>query len=116
MSTLVAREPFAAPAGVVIVKGQSVDSSDPVVKGREHLFQTAEEAAQLLAEPVLTATERPGEDDVILEAVDAPPEETDSPESVAAAEVGSEDRQEPAGGLTTDAVKPVRTRRQQRGK
>lgn len=117
MSVLVARESFAAPEGVNITKGQAVDSKDPVIKGREHLFHTPEEAAELNAEPVLTATETPGEDDVLAEAVDAPPEDTDPEGAIEAAEAGEKAAAEgvdpseaesvedaPAGGLKTSSV------------
>lgn len=86
MTVLRAIESFICPEGS-IGTGDIVDSTDPVVKGREQLFEEIK---------------APQKQDVIATAVEAPPEETDSEESIAAAEVGSEDRED---------KKPVRRRR-----
>jgi hypothetical protein len=97
VTVLRAIESFVCPDGSVGI-GDLVDSSDPLVKGREQWFEEVKV---------------PEKQDVILEAVEAPPEETDPEGAVEAAkaDVPSEAREKPAqGGLTTDDTKPVRTR------
>jgi hypothetical protein len=86
VTVLRAIESFVCPDGSVGT-GDLLDPSDPLVKGREHLFQEVK---------------APEKQNVLLEAVDAPPEETDSESSIEAAEVGSEARED---------KKPVRRRR-----
>jgi hypothetical protein len=70
MATLRCKEPFSADIkGVprVVPAGQLVDSSDPIVKGREHLFESVDahmasrDAAPDTRAAVETATSAPGE-------------------------------------------------------
>jgi hypothetical protein len=79
-------ESFVCPDGSVGT-GDLLDSSDPLVKGREHLFEDIKV---------------PERQDILMVATDKPPEETDSESSIEAAEVGSEARED---------KKPVRRRR-----
>lgn len=95
MTVVRAIESFICPDGSVGA-GDLLDSSDPLVKGREHLFEDI----------------KPKQADVLLTAVEAPPEETDSDESIEAAETGEAeaDNAPVAGGLKTTDV-PARGRR-----
>jgi len=68
MATLRCKEPFSADIkGVprVVPAGQLLDSDDPIVKGREHLFEPVESfmASRVVevSESVETATAAPGE-------------------------------------------------------
>lgn len=70
MATLRCKEPFSADIkGVprVVPAGQLVDSSDPIVKGREHLFESVDahmasrDTAPDTMAAVETATAAPGE-------------------------------------------------------
>lgn len=55
---------FHAPGGVTVIEGALHDSDDPVVKGRESLFEPAEAAVETPAPPapstVETGSARPG--------------------------------------------------------
>lgn len=58
------KEPFAARVGGVprnYTTGQLLDEADPVVKGREHLFEDVETHVEGRREPVEQATAAPGE-------------------------------------------------------
>jgi hypothetical protein len=62
MATLRVKEPFAVDvkgAPRVLTAGQLVDSTDPVVKGREHLFEAIE--AYMVRSSPEQATAAPGE-------------------------------------------------------
>lgn len=62
MATLRVKEPFAVDvkgAPRVLTAGQLVDSADPVVKGREHLFETLDTYMDRKAPEQATAA--PGE-------------------------------------------------------
>jgi hypothetical protein len=64
MATLRCKEPFAADIkGVprVVPAGALVDSNDPVVKGREHLFEPVDAFMERRTADVEQATAAPGE-------------------------------------------------------
>jgi hypothetical protein len=99
MALLRARRGFVLPPAkkgskrmVVIKGGQLVDSSHPIVKGREHLFMPAE-----ASDPIEQATAGPGE----MRATKPKAERKAEEESAAADEPASD---EPIG-LTTKKLK-----------
>lgn len=62
MPALRATTSFIAPGRVKVKRGQIVDSADPIVKGREHLFETPEatiERASAAPGEKRSATKRP---------------------------------------------------------
>lgn len=64
MATLRCKESFAADVnGVqrVVTAGQLLDSADPIVKGRDSLFEPVETYIQRNTPPVEQATAAPGE-------------------------------------------------------
>jgi hypothetical protein len=67
MATLRCKEPFSADIDGVprtIPGGALIDSSDPIVKGREHLFETVDvymAGRESKAAPVESASAAPGE-------------------------------------------------------
>lgn len=56
MSVLVAKDTFAGPNMRIVTQGEMVDSTDPIVQGREQLFETVEEAAARPSEVIHYAT------------------------------------------------------------